>query len=117
MRCRACATSRSSDIPNETKSTYSPTSFRQYRRRDRLGVVRRRVGRDDGAVALYGSARCGRLYKDEARRLIRARREAEEERAARFRELYAMLGLQVVCHRDHSLEVTLVRRADHTPLP
>jgi hypothetical protein len=61
---------------------------------------------DNGAVALYGSARCGTLYKDEARRLIRARREAEEERAARFRELYAMLGLQVACHGDRSLEVT-----------
>jgi site-specific DNA recombinase len=34
------------------------------------------------------------------------RRDAEEERSSRFRELYAMLDLEVVCHKDHSLEVT-----------
>lgn len=33
------------------------------------------------------------------------RRDAEEERSARFRELYAMLDLRVVCHKDRSLEV------------
>ena len=30
----------------------------------------------------------------------------EEERSARFRELYEMLNLEVVCHKDRSLEVT-----------
>ncbi|MDP8901384.1 MAG: hypothetical protein M3N33_09655, partial [Actinomycetota bacterium] len=34
------------------------------------------------------------------------RRAAEEERSERFRQLYAMLDLRVVCHKDRSLEVT-----------
>ena len=34
------------------------------------------------------------------------RRDAEEERSARFRALYAMLELRVVCHKDGSLEIT-----------
>jgi hypothetical protein len=34
------------------------------------------------------------------------RRAAEKERSQRFRELYAMLDLGVVCHKDGSLEVT-----------
>ncbi len=34
------------------------------------------------------------------------RRAAEEERSQRFRQLYAMLDLRVVCHKDRSLEVT-----------
>jgi len=33
------------------------------------------------------------------------RRAAEEKRSRRFRELYAMLGLKVVCHKDRSLEI------------
>ena len=33
-------------------------------------------------------------------------RQATEERSQRFRELYWMLDLQVVCHPDLSLEVT-----------
>jgi len=37
--------------------------------------------------------------------IAQKRRAAEEERAARFRELYAMLDLRVVCHKDRSLEV------------
>jgi hypothetical protein len=34
------------------------------------------------------------------------RRAAEEERSERFRQLYAMLDLKVVCHKDLSLEVS-----------
>jgi hypothetical protein len=37
------------------------------------------------------------------------RRAVEEERAERFRELYAMLDLKVVCHKDRSLEVSRAR--------
>jgi hypothetical protein len=43
-------------------------------------------------------------YRDEEE-LAKKRRAAEEERSARFRELYAMLDLHVVCHKDLSLEV------------
>jgi hypothetical protein len=38
--------------------------------------------------------------------LAEKRRAAEEVRARRFRELYAMLYLKVVCHKDRSLEVS-----------
>jgi hypothetical protein len=38
--------------------------------------------------------------------LAQKRRAAEEKRAQRFRELYAMLNLGVVCHKDRSLVVT-----------
>jgi putative hemolysin len=38
--------------------------------------------------------------------LAEKRRAVEEKRARRFRELYAMLDLRVVCHKDRSLEVT-----------
>jgi site-specific DNA recombinase len=38
--------------------------------------------------------------------LAEKRRAVEEKRARRFRELYAMLNLNVVCHKDRSLEVT-----------
>ncbi|MDQ3941745.1 MAG: recombinase zinc beta ribbon domain-containing protein, partial [Actinomycetota bacterium] len=38
--------------------------------------------------------------------LAERRRAVEEKRARRFRELYAMLGLKVVCHKDRSLEVS-----------
>ena len=38
--------------------------------------------------------------------LAEKRRTAEEVRARRFRELYAMLNLKVVCHKDRSLEVS-----------
>jgi site-specific DNA recombinase len=36
----------------------------------------------------------------------RREKEAERERSARFRELYELLDLRVVCHKDRSLEVT-----------
>ena len=38
--------------------------------------------------------------------LAEKRRAVEEKRARRFRELYEMLGLKVVCHKDRSLEVS-----------
>jgi hypothetical protein len=38
--------------------------------------------------------------------LAEKRRAVEEKRARRFRELYAMLNLKVVCHKDRSLEVS-----------
>jgi hypothetical protein len=38
--------------------------------------------------------------------LAEKRRAVEEKRARRFRELYAMLDLRVVCHKDRSLEVS-----------
>jgi chromosome segregation ATPase len=38
--------------------------------------------------------------------LAEKRWAAEEKRSRRFRELYAMLDLKVVCHKDRSLEVT-----------
>jgi hypothetical protein len=38
--------------------------------------------------------------------LAQKRSAAEEKRAERFRELYAMLNLRVICHKDRSLEVT-----------
>jgi predicted nuclease with TOPRIM domain len=38
--------------------------------------------------------------------LTEKQRQATEERSQRFRELYRMLGLRVVCHPDLSLEVT-----------
>ena len=38
--------------------------------------------------------------------LAEKRRAAEEERSARFRDLYEALDLHVVCHKDLSLEVT-----------
>jgi hypothetical protein len=38
--------------------------------------------------------------------LAEKRRAVEEKRARRFRELYAMLNLNVVCHKDRSLEVS-----------
>ena len=41
-----------------------------------------------------------------AEELAEKRRAVEEQRSRRFRELYAMLGLQVVCHKDRSLEIT-----------
>ncbi len=52
-----------------------------------------------------------RLTKDSIRWLSEAeftekQREAAEERSQRFRELYRMLGLQIVCHPDLSLEIT-----------
>ncbi len=34
------------------------------------------------------------------------RQAADDERAERFRQLYAMLNLEVVCHKDRSLEVS-----------
>jgi hypothetical protein len=38
--------------------------------------------------------------------LAEKRRGTEEKRARRFRELYSMLNLKVVCHKDRSLEVS-----------
>ena len=38
--------------------------------------------------------------------LAEKRRAVEEKRARRFRELYAMLDLKVVCHKDRALEVS-----------
>ena len=38
--------------------------------------------------------------------LAEKRRAVEEKRSRRFRELYAMLNLKVVCHKDRSLEVS-----------
>jgi hypothetical protein len=38
--------------------------------------------------------------------LAKMRRAAEEVRARRFRELYAMLNFKVVCHKDRSVEVS-----------
>ena len=59
---------------------------------------------EDNPLGLYkltpGSIRYLGEEELEARR-----HEAEEERSARFRELYAMLDLEVVCHKDRTLEV------------
>jgi hypothetical protein len=60
---------------------------------------------EDNPLGLYKLTRESIRYLDEEE-LEAKRREAEEERAARFRELYAMLDLRVVCHKDRSLEVT-----------
>ena len=39
--------------------------------------------------------------------LVAKRRTAEAARGARFRELYAMLGLRVAVHADGTLEITV----------
>jgi hypothetical protein len=58
---------------------------------------------DDNPLGLY------KLTSESIRYLTEEELDAKtrdaEERAARFRELYAMLDLQVVCHKDRSLEV------------
>jgi hypothetical protein len=60
---------------------------------------------EDNPLGLYKLAPESIRYLGEEELKAR-RRDAEEERSARFRELYAMLDLQVVCHKDRSLEVT-----------
>jgi hypothetical protein len=57
----------------------------------------------DNGAGVPRTPRPGGLYRDEAQRLIRARRE---ERSAFFHGLYAMLKLKVICQKDRSLEVT-----------
>ena len=60
---------------------------------------------EENPLGLYKLTRESIRYLGEEE-LEAKRREAEEEQAARFRELYAMLDLRVVCHKDRSLEVT-----------
>ncbi len=62
------------------------------------------------------------LTRDSIRRLDgeeleEKRRAAEEERSQRFRQLYEMLDLRVVCHQDRSLEVTWSGGADTLRCP
>jgi hypothetical protein len=59
----------------------------------------------DNPLGLYTLTPEGIRYLTE-KELEEKRRAAEEERAARFRELYAMLDLKVACHKDGSLEVS-----------
>jgi hypothetical protein len=60
---------------------------------------------EDNPLGIYKLAHESIRYLGEEE-LEAERRDAEEERSARFRELYAMLGLEVVCHKDRTLEVT-----------
>ncbi|MGI8859302.1 MAG: hypothetical protein ACR2HO_03995, partial [Rubrobacteraceae bacterium] len=60
---------------------------------------------EENPLGLYELTPESIRYLDEEE-LEAKRRAAEEDRSARFRELYAMLGLEVVCHKDRSLEVT-----------
>ena len=60
---------------------------------------------DENLLGIYKLAAESIRYLGEEE-LEAKRRDAEEERSARFRELYAMLGLEVVCHKDRTLEVT-----------
>jgi hypothetical protein len=61
---------------------------------------------EDGSLLIYT------LTPDRIRHLpeevvARRRREAESARGARFRELYAMLGLRAAVHADGTLEITV----------
>jgi hypothetical protein len=56
-----------------------------------------------GAVYTITPERIRYLPKEE---LAEKRHAVEEKRARRFRELYAMLNLNVGCHKDRSLEIT-----------
>jgi hypothetical protein len=60
---------------------------------------------EDGSLPVYTLTpdRIRHLPEEEVARM----REAEAARGARFRELYAMLGLRVAVHADDTLEITV----------
>jgi hypothetical protein len=79
---------------------------------DRMPVIREyetvppdQIG-EDGSLPIYTlTPERIRYVPDEE--VARRKRQAEAARGARFRELYAMLGLRAAVHADGTLEITV----------